>query len=62
MWGKYYCNGVNCRHISYEDNVKLLKEQLYKKDNGHEIVYTKEHWIICASWYKRLEKMFPIIK
>lgn len=60
-WGKYYCNGVNCRHIPYEDNVKLLKE-LYKKNNGHEMpVYTKEDWTIYAPWYKRLEEMFPVV-
>ena len=60
-WGKYYCNGVNCRHIPYEDNVKLLQE-LYKKNNGHELpIYTQSDWTVHAPWYKRLEEMFPVI-
>ncbi len=60
-WGIYYCNGVNCRHLPYDDNVKLLQE-LYRKNNGREIPrYTQKEWNIHAPWYKRLEEMYPVI-
>ncbi len=59
--GKYYCNNLNCHHIPYEDNVKILQE-LYKKNNECDLpVYTQQNWAINTPWHKRLEEMFPVV-
>lgn len=61
-WATFFCNGINCRRLYHEDEIKVIQD-VYKANNEKDIpFYGQDKWNKNAPWYNRLESICPVIK
>ncbi|MFC0727711.1 peptidoglycan recognition protein family protein [Enterococcus faecalis] len=61
-WATFFCNGVNCKRLYDEDEVKVI-QAVYRENNGKEIpFFGQDKWNKNAPWYNRLETVCPVVK